>query len=117
MDSARPIFTSEEIQNEKWKSVVGYIGYYEVSDLGRVRSARSGRGTTANRLLKTPRDTDGYPRVRLSRFGKAVDVNVHVLVAAAFLGPCPDGHEVDHKDQVRANTRLANLQYLTHSAN
>jgi hypothetical protein len=42
---------------------------------------------------------------------------VHRLVAAAFLGPCPVTHEVNHKDRNRSNPRLENLEYLTRSEN
>jgi hypothetical protein len=117
MANDHPIFTPEEIQSEVWKPVLQYEGYYEVSNLGRVRSVRSGRGTKAGRILNTPPDTDGYPRVRLSRFNKPVDVNVHVLVALTFIGPCPEGLEVNHKDLKRNNNRASNLEYLTHSEN
>jgi hypothetical protein len=102
---------------EIWKSIAGYEDYYEVSNLGRVRSMRSGRGTFMGRILKTPPDTDGYPRVRLSKCNRVLDVNVHVLVAVTFLGPVPNGYEVDHKDDIRGNARLDNLQYLTHAQN
>jgi hypothetical protein len=42
---------------------------------------------------------------------------VHVLVAAAFLGPCPDGQEVRHLDGDKLNNCLDNLIYGTRSEN
>jgi hypothetical protein len=103
--------------NENWKPVVGFEGHYEVSDHGRVRRACAGKGTRIGRVLKTPPDTDGYPRVRLSRNGIQLDINVHILVAAAFIGPCPEGKEVNHKNLNRANNRAGNLEYSTHQEN
>ncbi len=54
-----------------------------------------------------------YPMVSLG--GKARFV--HKLVAEAFLGPCPKGHEVDHRDRNPLNPSLGNLRYLTLSDN
>jgi hypothetical protein len=44
-------------------------------------------------------------------------VNVHTLVAEAFLGRRPDGMVVHHKDHNRRNPRLENLEYITESLN
>lgn len=96
---------------EEWKPVVGLEGHYEVSNLGRVRSARTKRGKV------TGRNDRGYTIVRLWRDGKPKAYSVHRMVARAFLGPCPDGHEVNHKDGKRNNAAVENLEYLTHSDN
>lgn len=42
---------------------------------------------------------------------------VHRLVADAFLGPCPVGHEVNHQNLDKADNRAANLEYVTRSEN
>ncbi|QDP52395.1 MAG: hypothetical protein Unbinned96contig1001_12 [Prokaryotic dsDNA virus sp.] len=41
----------------------------------------------------------------------------HRFVAEAFLGTCPDGYEVNHKNGIRDDNRLCNLEYLTKSQN
>jgi HNH endonuclease len=69
------------------------------------------------RILKTPPDDHGYPQVNLSRQGRTDHRKVHKLVAAAFLGPCPAGFEVLHKDGDSMNAALANLRYGTKSEN
>lgn len=107
---------------EEWRSVAGFEGAYEVSDLGRVRSvsrvvmrANGAPQTVRGRVLKTPQGTDGYPCIRLGAQG--VTRKVHVMVAEAFLGPRPEGLQVCHRDGDRLNPRLQNLRYDTPSAN
>jgi hypothetical protein len=92
---------------EEWKDVVGFPGY-TVSNMGNVRGK-------FGRILE-PRLNFGYHRVVLCG-EKEKDVFVHRLVAAAFLGPCPTGHEVDHRNRIRNDNRVENLQYLTPSEN
>jgi len=113
-----PEFTTEELSTERWLPVVGYEGFYSVSDLGRVMRMGGSPRCKKDRLLN-PSDTGstGYLSVSLSVGGKRKGVDVHLLVMAAFVGPCPEGHNVNHKDNVKTNGRLSNLEYLTFSQN
>lgn len=95
---------------ERWRPIVGYPGLYEVSDHGHVR--RVGRRVLADRAAP-----GGYRAVNLWRGGHARGHLVHVLVAAAFLGPVPAGHEVNHRDGYKGNNHATNLEYLTRSDN
>jgi hypothetical protein len=101
---------------EEWRPVIGYEGRYSVSNLGRVRSERDGRGTVRGRILKE-RPHEGYVRYVLYRDGKPRSLFGHALVAAAFLGPCPPGKEVNHVDEDKSNNRPSNLEYLTRLEN
>lgn len=91
---------------------------YEVSNLGRVRSWAKRhplhKPVTEPRLLRPGIASNGYPTVC---FGRGDTRSVHVLVAAAFLGPIPAGQEVRHKDDDRANPRATNLEYGTRQDN
>jgi len=58
-----------------------------------------------------------YMKVSACREGEKKCHGVHQLVADAWLGPCPDGMEVDHKDFDKANNRPSNLEYVTHQEN
>ncbi len=49
--------------------------------------------------------------------GKTVCHGIHVVVALAFLGPRPDGHEVDHIDNNRQNNHISNLRWISASEN
>lgn len=74
---------------------------YQVSTWGRVRSGA--------RVLRPQQQTKGYLKLHLGRHRQAL---VHTLVAEAWLGPRPPGHEVDHLDHDRRNNSLENLRYL-----
>ena len=66
-------------------------------------------------LYITPSRTNaGYMQVGAER-GRAI--NVHTLVALAFIGPKPDGKEVDHIDKDRTNNYYKNLRYVTRKEN
>lgn len=101
-----------DIPGERWRGVKGFP-MYSISDHGRVYSSiRRGRflkpGTQSN---------SGHKFVCLRRDNKTYNQRVHVLVAVAFIGPCPEGKEVDHKDFDATNNHYKNLQYLTHLEN
>ena len=49
--------------------------------------------------------------------GKRKKVMVHILVAEAFLGPKPNGYEIDHINSIRKDNRAANLKYVTREEN
>lgn len=108
---------AHQAEQEEWRPVVGYEGWYEVSNLGRVRRVGAGRGSTVGRILRTRPDRNGYRLVELHRERRRHGENVHRLVAAAFLGPRPAGMEVNHRDRDKMNSALANLEYVTPSEN
>lgn len=108
---------------EWWLSVVGFEGKYEVSNLGRVRSlfkgSRFGSRPRKTPLLLTPQPNTGggHLRVKLTKDGHTIGALVHVLVLAAFRGPCPEGQEGCHDDGDTANNVLGNLKWGTHAEN
>src|SRR5688572_33310467 len=109
---------------EVWHPVVGAVGFYEVSDLGRIRSidrvVRGGNGRSRRhkgRLISPSRVPAGHLTLTLSLGERRKSDWLHWLVAAAFLGLCPEGMEVRHLDGNPANNRLTNLAYGTRSDN
>lgn len=100
---------------EVWKEVLN--GYYEVSNLGRVRRLRpgaDGRTYRVGKFVKGSPAPDGYIGVCLHiEDGKQIHRLLHVLVAEAFLGPTPAGKEVNHKDGIKKHCGLSNLEFLT----
>lgn len=113
------------MEPEEWRSVPGYSNY-EVSNFGRVRcqghlkwgGPRAGYYWKPAQLLSPGIASHGYPTVHLTyEEGKARTRTVHSLVAEVFIGPCPTGQEVRHKDDNRLNPSLDNLEYGTRSQN
>lgn len=104
---------------ERWRQIPGYEGFYEVSDLGRVRSLdrTTARGRrVAGRNLSLIACASGYRQVGLHD-GRQVTFHVHRLVMAAFSPAPAAGLEVRHLNGDRADNRLANLAWGTHIDN
>lgn len=94
-----------------WLPVVGYEGLYEVSYDGDVRSAKT------KRLRAFRYSPNGYLQVTLYKKMIPQSFMVHRLVATAFIGPCPEGHQVHHKDADKENNCAENLEYVTRLQN
>lgn len=110
-------------KNEIWKPVPGYEGFYEVSSIGRVRSvdhyvnSGNGRKLRKGRVLSQSISIHGYYFVHLSKINKQKSPTVHRLVALAF-HPNPENKIcVNHKDGVRTNNHISNLEWCTHKEN
>lgn len=113
-----------EAITEEWRSVLGYEGFYEASDHGRVRSVdrtvptkRQRAQALRGRMLRINVSDRGRPWVELSRDATRRAFFVHRLVLEAFVGLRPEGLECCHEDGDRANNRLGNLRWDTHASN
>lgn len=114
---------------EIWKDIPGYEGRYQASNLGRVKSLprvvtrveSSGRivkQSIRERILRDSINKRGYRYVVLRKDGQSVTREVHVLVAASFLGPRPDaGQQVRHLNGNSLDCSAKNLSYGTRSQN
>lgn len=103
----------------EWRPVLGFEDCYAVSNEGQVaRIATYGANPRKVWKLLAPRPKrDGYVTFHLSRNGKSSDPLAHRLVWEAFNGPILEGFEINHKDSVRPNCRLDNLELMTRSQN
>ena len=115
---------SISLPNEEWRDVVGYEGFYMVSNLGRVLSLerkiiqKNGIPRKVYRtVLKQRISKNGYATVLLRNTQKGKLWLTHRLVAMAFI-PNPNNKPcVDHIDRNRSNNAVINLRWCTHSEN
>ena len=115
---------AEENTPERWLAVVGYEGFYEVSDLGRVRSLnRIVRGNgfctqlRTGRILRPDSRRHGYQMVMFSSCSVRTRELVHRVVLKAFCGLPLPGMQADHIDCDPSNNRLSNLRWVTPAEN
>lgn len=112
---------------ERWRPVKNFEGFYEVSNLGRVRSVDR-TVTSRNRwgpiekhlrgkILSQATGSYGYLVVTMSRDGRERPYRVHLLVGEAFLGPRPPGHDIRHGPRGRQANAAADLCYGTRAEN
>lgn len=100
---------------EEWRPLL--CGYYEASNLGRIRRSAIGQRTRSGHILKQ-QTSNKYNHIMLSLGQRRIkQFYVHVLVAEAFLGPKKDGDEVNHIDLNKRNNRSDNLEYLNRLGN
>lgn len=111
------------VPKEMWKDIPGYEGYYQVSNRGKVRSVArtikySGRWgkttkTIGGKLKKLVKDKNGYLRTSLYKNGKSIRRGSHQLVAWAFL-PNPQKLTcINHKNGIKDDNRVENLEWCT----
>ncbi|NLF00902.1 MAG: hypothetical protein GX601_07980 [Anaerolineales bacterium] len=102
--------------HEEWRTIPSYPSY-EASSLGRIRRVAGGRGAVPGRVRRNYVRPDGYAIVSLSEGNRVSVERVHRLVAEAWLGKCPEGMEVNHRNGQRDDNRVANLEYVTRAEN
>jgi NUMOD4 motif/HNH endonuclease len=102
--------------SECWKPIEGWP--YEVSDLGRVRRTVSRGSGKAGQIIQPFKSKRGYLVFRLSHDCKRRFSMLSRLVLEAHIGPPPTPrHQANHKNGVRTDNRLKNLEWRTPSGN
>ena len=94
---------------EIYLNIEGFLGIYQVSNLGNIKSLRRKEPI----ILKPFKDTGGYHRVSLC--GK--DYSVHRIVANAFLPKIKNKDMVNHKDYDKTNNTVTNLEWCNNREN
>lgn len=117
------------MENEIWLPVKDFEGYYEISSKGRVRtcaifirhdgnfSEEGGYVKPHHRIRSTSINRYGYVQIKLCKLAKCRTLTVHRLVAKAFI-PNPNKYvQVNHKDGVKTNNSVDNLEWISSSGN
>lgn len=117
------------MEQEIWKPVVGWEGFYEVSNMGRARSidryvrvCRNGKmfkKKVKGIILTEIIDIHGYPFVHLrdAENNKGKCVKIHKLVALSFIDNPNNYKCIDHINGIRNDNRVENLRWCSHSQN
>ena len=106
---------------EQWKDIPGWEGKYQASTHGRIKSLER-IVIMKNGMQKTIRekvlinDNGKYSLVTLYN-GKRKHYSVHFLVYTTFVGPVPEGYEINHINENKYDNRLENLNLMTHKEN
>jgi len=109
---------------EIWKDIKGYEGKYQVSNFGRVKSVERFRvGNKGAKTLVPERiriqsvKSNGYNEVTLWSNAKNINAKVHRLVAVAFIDNSDNKPTVNHKNGIKTDNRVENLEWATRSEN
>lgn len=110
---------------EIWRDIPNYEGYYQASNLGRIRSldrtvvSRDGRERFYRGGMMNGSVNKGYRQTTLRISGAGKTFKFSQIVAMAFLGHEPKGHTlvVDHINGDRSDNGVENLRIVSHRAN
>lgn len=105
---------------EIWKDIEGYEGYYQCSNLGRIKSLKrnyiAGNGGVRKKpelILKGTPNNYGYHTLDLSREGNRNSTTIHRLIAMTFIANPSNLTEVNHKNCNKLDNRSENLEWTT----
>lgn len=114
------IFSNKELSQEYWRDIPQWEGFYQASTLGRIRSIdrwvdQNGMKPRFYRglILSAVSDKDGYLRVSLHKSGYSQMFTIHRLVALSFISNPNNYSEINHKDEIKTNNRVDNLEWCT----
>lgn len=109
---------------EIWKDVKGYEGSYQVSNFGRVKSLEKiainvvyGEQRLKEKILKQIKEWTGYYHVNLYNNSIRRTHKVHRLVLTSFCSNPENKAEVNHKNGIKTDNRLENLEWVTRNEN
>lgn len=97
---------------EIFKDIKGYENLYKISNLGRVKSLHN----ESERFLSAHKK-NGYPFIALCKNGKAKGQYLHRILAIHFIDNVENKSTVNHKNGIKSDFRLSNLEWMTQSEN
>jgi hypothetical protein len=115
--------------NEIWNDIKDFEGWYEISNIGNIRSKtriiehkkdnlnRQKNQISKGKIRKKTINNKGYEYVQLFKNCKIVKRYIHRMVAESFLSNEFDKKEVNHKDGNPLNNHVDNLEWVTKNEN
>ena len=112
---------------EEWRDVVGFEGFYQISNYGRVKSLDRMQTVIWNgkevlkpikgRIIAQSKQNGGYMMANLSASSRRREMTIHRMVAMAFIDNPQHLKEVNHKDGDKSNNAVWNLEWCDRSEN
>lgn len=106
-----------KMKKEIWKGIPGWIGYYQASTFGRIKSLSRKYSPKEKILRQTFSKSIGYLQVQLYKDNKIKNYEIHKLILLTFEGTYPKGMECCHNDDIKINNYYNNLRYDTRKGN
>lgn len=110
--------------NEIWKDIKGYEGYYQISNLGRVKGllrivdhSLTKKYIVKSIIRKNDLLNSGYVIINLAKNGIVRKFIIHRLVAQSFIQNPEKKSEINHKNGIKKDNRVENLEWCTRSEN
>lgn len=110
----------------EWKDIKDYEGLYQISNTGLVKAMaktwlsgeyRNSLRSKPETIIKCSIKPNGYKQCTLSKNGKVLNKRINRLVAEAFIPNPENKPEVNHKDGVKSNNHVSNLEWCTRQEN
>ncbi len=101
---------------ETWRTIPNY-SKYECSDKGLIKTF-NWKGSGQTRIMKPALDVSGYLRTMLIRDdGVTHTIKVHRIIAQTFIPNPENKPETNHKNGIKTDNRVDNLEWVTHEEN
>ena len=107
----------KNVIKEKWKPINGFEDCYSISSLGRIRRNKPNPYTTVNKILAPSLTSRGYCHTTLCDYPKRKTISIHCIVAEHFISKRPNGLIINHKNGIKTDNNVNNLEYVTCSEN
>lgn len=113
----------KNLEGEIWKDIKGFEGFYQASNLGRIKSSEwkvwGGKSfyLKKGRILKQSKNQNGYMKIEFMVESVLTRHKVHRLVLSAFIPNPENKYAVNHKNGIKHDNRLENLEWCNKSEN